>query len=165
MKKERNEMTYESDGAKARIKLMLDAIATRSMTADELTALTGIIKRSTTCYITHLKKTHKLHVSDWIYKVTEKRNTAIPLYRAGFGVDAPRPRALTAQQKGKRARDKLKTDDAAMRRALAARKRYRRKQQRIKAEVKAAFEEARRTARNFRPVMDPLTAALFGMRA
>lgn len=93
----------------ARIDRILAVLTVKAMNAHDISAKIHLSIRWTYTYLTHLHKEGKIHIEAW-----EKRpagNTyPVPKYRAGAGVDAQKPKPLTAKQKGELLRKRINAD-------------------------------------------------------
>lgn len=129
-------MTFTNQASKRKIERILALLADRPMTTKQLSPLVPISAAWARIYMKHLLQTRRIHIETWVRHAEDSdRMYPRPVYRAGDGPDAPRPAALTYDERLKRAWAVVKADPE-----------------------RHDKTNARRRARNLKPRANPLTS-------
>lgn len=125
-----------SEGKMAKIQALL---AKRQMHVLEIAEAVPISKRHALEYIAELRKRGLVHISKWVREVEQLgRMYPRPVYAAGPGEDAPKPAALSPEERSKRAWKLIKSDPERHM-TLVQKRRTRRTLRKPRADVAAAW--------------------------
>lgn len=103
-----NNMTFTRPASRAKLQAIL-ALCKIGATRQHIELAVGINARTANSYITFLRTTGKLHISNWTREGLGQFYP-IPIYTSGPGADAPKPPRLTEHERQVRAWAKLKAD-------------------------------------------------------
>lgn len=101
-------MTFTSKAAQAKIQRILEACK-HGRTRQELEIILSLTRRTMLSYLIHLHATEQIHIVNWTREGIGYFYP-LPIYKAGKGIDAPKPEPLNETEKQKRAWAKLKAD-------------------------------------------------------
>lgn len=102
-----NGMTFTRKPALQKVELILKTLRI-GKTRIELESFINLDKRTLISYLAHLHATGQIHIAAWTRD--GEHFYPRPIYKAGAGVDAPKPGPLTETEKQKRAWARLKAD-------------------------------------------------------
>lgn len=121
-----HKMAFNKPASLAKINRIL-LLLQQPMTAHALALAVPMSKRWVHEYLRHLHDCKRIHIKDWARDIAERKGMyPRELWLAGEGVDAPRPPALTLEERTKRAWKRLKDDEEKHATVLAKRRVMRR---------------------------------------
>ena len=112
---------------------ILDILRRKEMSTSELCVLVHCTQRSAQELLAKMKRKGMVHRSGW----RRQKDGIAALFKAGIGVDAPKPPRATGAERVRRMRAKETQEDKE-------------------------FRQAREKAKSIKPRRDPMTAAFFG---
>lgn len=112
---------------------VLDILSRKDMSTSEICVLVHCTQRSAQEMLANMRRKGLIYRSGW----RRQPDGIAALFRAGIGVDAPKPLSATGAERVRRMRAKETQEDKE-------------------------FRQAREKAKSIKPRRDPMTAAFFG---
>ena len=112
---------------------ILDILSRKDMSTSEICVLVHCTQRSAQEMLANMRRKGLIYRSGW----RRQPDGIAALFRAGIGVDAPKPLSATGAERVRRMRAKETQEDKE-------------------------FRQAREKAKSIKPRRDPMTAAFFG---
>lgn len=85
---------------------LIEHLMQEAVTAQDLTALTGLHLDTTRDFLKEMHKRKLVHIAQWDTRFN--RRIKLPMYKLGEGVDTPRPKRLTPAEVTRRYRKRQK---------------------------------------------------------